>query len=49
MGARSSANVPAIRIGGQLTQSPYQYVMRSANIEELYQWRGDRAEAENAA
>ncbi len=31
-------NVPAIRIGGQLTQSPYQYVMRSANIEELYQW-----------
>jgi len=30
--------VPAIRIGGQLTQSPYQYVMRSANIEELYQW-----------
>jgi HAE1 family hydrophobic/amphiphilic exporter-1 len=31
-------NVPAIRIGGQLTQSPYQYVMRSANIEELYSW-----------
>jgi HAE1 family hydrophobic/amphiphilic exporter-1 len=31
-------NVPAIRIGGQLTQSPYQYVVRSANIEELYQW-----------
>ncbi|HYL23806.1 MAG TPA: efflux RND transporter permease subunit [Burkholderiales bacterium] len=31
-------NVPAIRIGGQLTKSPYQYVMRSANIEELYQW-----------
>ncbi|HEY6239217.1 MAG TPA: efflux RND transporter permease subunit [Burkholderiales bacterium] len=31
-------NVPAIRIGGQLTQSPYQYVMRSANIDELYQW-----------
>jgi HAE1 family hydrophobic/amphiphilic exporter-1 len=31
-------NVPAIRIGGQLTQSPYQYVMRSASIEELYQW-----------
>jgi HAE1 family hydrophobic/amphiphilic exporter-1 len=31
-------NVPAIRIGGQLTQSPYQYVMRSANIEELYHW-----------
>jgi hydrophobic/amphiphilic exporter-1 (mainly G- bacteria), HAE1 family len=31
-------NVPSIRIGGQLTQSPYQYVMRSANIEELYHW-----------
>ena len=31
-------NVPAIRIGGQLTKSPYQYVMRSASIEELYQW-----------
>ncbi|HUQ76447.1 MAG TPA: efflux RND transporter permease subunit [Burkholderiales bacterium] len=31
-------NVPAIRIGGQLTRSPYQYVMRSANVEELYQW-----------
>jgi HAE1 family hydrophobic/amphiphilic exporter-1 len=31
-------NVPAIRIGGQLTQSPYQYVMRSTSIEELYQW-----------
>ncbi len=31
-------NVPAIRIGGQLTQSPYQYVMRSTNIDELYQW-----------
>jgi hydrophobic/amphiphilic exporter-1 (mainly G- bacteria), HAE1 family len=31
-------NVPAIRIGGQLTKSPYQYVMRSANVEELYHW-----------
>jgi HAE1 family hydrophobic/amphiphilic exporter-1 len=31
-------NVPAIRIGGQLTKSPYQYVMRSANSEELYHW-----------
>ena len=31
-------NVPAIRIGGQLTKSPYQYVMRSASIDELYQW-----------
>ena len=31
-------NVPAIRIGGNLTKSPYQYVVRSASIEELYQW-----------
>jgi HAE1 family hydrophobic/amphiphilic exporter-1 len=31
-------NVPAIRIGGQLTRSPYQYVMRSANQDELYHW-----------
>jgi HAE1 family hydrophobic/amphiphilic exporter-1 len=31
-------NVPAIRIGGNLTKSPYQYVMRSASIDELYQW-----------
>ncbi len=31
-------NVPAIRIGGQLTQSPYQYVVRSTSIDELYQW-----------
>ena len=31
-------NVPAIRIGGQLSKSPYQYVMRSANSEELYHW-----------
>ncbi|HXM83293.1 MAG TPA: efflux RND transporter permease subunit [Burkholderiales bacterium] len=31
-------NVPAIRIGGSLTKSPYQYVMRSANIDELYHW-----------
>ncbi|MBW8905456.1 MAG: efflux RND transporter permease subunit [Betaproteobacteria bacterium] len=31
-------NVPAIRIGGQITRSPYQYVMRSANVEELYHW-----------
>jgi HAE1 family hydrophobic/amphiphilic exporter-1 len=31
-------NVPAIRIGGNLTKSPYQYVVRSANIEELYHW-----------
>ena len=31
-------NVPAIRIGGQLTKSPYQYVVRSASVEELYHW-----------
>src|SRR5262249_54418773 len=29
-------NVPAIRIGGQLTKSPNQYVMRSASLQELY-------------
>ena len=31
-------NVPAIRIGGNLTKSPYQYVMRSATTDELYHW-----------
>src|SRR5947208_4337506 len=31
-------NIPSIRIGGQLTKSPYQYIMRSANAEELYHW-----------
>ena len=31
-------NVPAIRIGGGLTKSPYQYVMRSTNADELYDW-----------
>ncbi|MBV8030907.1 MAG: efflux RND transporter permease subunit, partial [Betaproteobacteria bacterium] len=31
-------NVPAIRIGGQLTKSPYQYVVQGANPEQLYQW-----------
>jgi hydrophobic/amphiphilic exporter-1 (mainly G- bacteria), HAE1 family len=31
-------NVPAIRIGGNLTKSPYQYVMRSATIDDLYRW-----------
>ncbi len=31
-------NIPSIRIGGQITKSPYQYIMRSANAEELYQW-----------
>ena len=31
-------NVPSIRIGGQLTKSPYQYVLKGANTEVLYQW-----------
>jgi HAE1 family hydrophobic/amphiphilic exporter-1 len=31
-------NVPAIRIGGQLTKSPYQYVVQGASTEELYHW-----------
>ncbi len=30
-------NVPTIRIGS-LTKSPYQYVLQSANSEQLYQW-----------
>ncbi|HTL25173.1 MAG TPA: efflux RND transporter permease subunit, partial [Burkholderiales bacterium] len=31
-------NVPAIRIGGQLTKSPYQFVIQSSNTETLYGW-----------
>jgi HAE1 family hydrophobic/amphiphilic exporter-1 len=31
-------NVPAIRIGGQLTKSPYQFVLQGASTELLYQW-----------
>ena len=31
-------NVPAIRIGGSLTRSPYQYVLRAPDTEELYHW-----------
>ncbi len=31
-------NVPAIRIGGQLTKSPYQYVIQGPSTEELYRW-----------
>jgi len=31
-------NVPAIRIGGRLTKSPYQYVVQGASTEELYEW-----------
>jgi HAE1 family hydrophobic/amphiphilic exporter-1 len=31
-------NVPAIRVGGHLTKSPYQYVLQGPNTEELYHW-----------
>ncbi|MGE5669771.1 MAG: efflux RND transporter permease subunit, partial [Betaproteobacteria bacterium] len=31
-------NVPAIRIGGQLTKSVYQYTLQGASTSELYQW-----------
>ena len=31
-------NVPAIRIGGQVTRSPYQFVLQSSSTEQLYQW-----------
>jgi HAE1 family hydrophobic/amphiphilic exporter-1 len=31
-------NIPSIRIGGQITKSPYQYIMRSATPEDLYHW-----------
>ena len=31
-------NVPIIRIGGQITKSPYQYVLQGAGTEELYRW-----------
>jgi HAE1 family hydrophobic/amphiphilic exporter-1 len=31
-------NVPAIRIGGSLTRSPYQYVLRAPDTDELYHW-----------
>ncbi len=31
-------NVPSIRIGGQLTKSPYQYVVQGASTEQLYAW-----------
>ena len=31
-------NVPAIRIGGQLTKAPYQYVVQGASTELLYSW-----------
>jgi hydrophobic/amphiphilic exporter-1 (mainly G- bacteria), HAE1 family len=31
-------NVPAIRIGGQLTKSTYQYTLQGTNTTELYEW-----------
>ena len=31
-------NVPAIRIGGRLTKSAYQYVLQGASTDELYEW-----------
>ena len=31
-------NVPAIRIGGQLTKSTYQYTLQGTNTAELYEW-----------
>ena len=31
-------NVPAIRIGGQLTKSAYQYTLQGTNTTELYSW-----------
>jgi len=31
-------NVPSIRIGGQITKSPYLFVIQSATTEELYKW-----------
>ena len=31
-------NVPAIRIGGQLTKSLYQYTLQATDTTELYQW-----------
>src|SRR6185369_9118761 len=31
-------NPPVIRVGGQITKSPYQYVIQSASTAELYHW-----------
>jgi HAE1 family hydrophobic/amphiphilic exporter-1 len=31
-------NVPAIRIGGQVTKSLYQYTLQATDTRELYQW-----------
>jgi HAE1 family hydrophobic/amphiphilic exporter-1 len=31
-------NIPAIRIGGQVTKSSYQYTLQGTDTNELYQW-----------
>jgi len=31
-------NIPAIRIGGQLTKSSYQYTLQGTNTDELFTW-----------
>jgi hydrophobic/amphiphilic exporter-1 (mainly G- bacteria), HAE1 family len=31
-------NIPAIRIGGQITKSSYQYTLQGTDTNELYQW-----------
>jgi HAE1 family hydrophobic/amphiphilic exporter-1 len=31
-------NIPAIRIGGQITKSAYQYTLQGTDTTELYQW-----------
>jgi HAE1 family hydrophobic/amphiphilic exporter-1 len=31
-------NLPAIRIGGQLTKSPYQYTLQDPDTDNLYHW-----------
>jgi HAE1 family hydrophobic/amphiphilic exporter-1 len=39
IGARTFIqNVPAIRVGGQLTKSAYQYVVQGPSTDELYEW-----------
>ncbi|AEB09258.1 efflux RND transporter permease subunit [Desulfobacca acetoxidans] len=38
-GVRAFMQVPpSIRIGGQLTKSPYQFTLQSADMAELYRW-----------
>ena len=31
-------NIPAIRIGGQVTKSTYQYTLQGADADQLYEW-----------